>query len=310
MPCSQCQATSPPGQRFCGNCGSEFNPAPITLNTLIEQHVKQAIDTQLKDQKVVAVEIAESVFERISKWTKTFILLLTIPIGAALYMIYGQYRDFSKLIERSRSGAEQILESTSAKAHDVDQRVKAADDTMKDLNNQIDKRSELVHALDSKLTANKIETERFESSIKEYQAKVTQSGTDVLRMISTLQSQLSEIKARNAALSVAISCQDLALSIVKSINDPSKAQILSNELANGTCDPIWAEFVEAYKRERLSHHGSELNQQCVELAAEHGRKIGRHEESTLQGRHLLELNDCRDNSYITLMSVIGGPPGV
>src|SRR6185436_19486222 len=107
--CPNCQFPNPAGHKYCGHCGQQLHSIPESVSSIINRQLKLELDTRLKDQRVVAVEIAESVYERVTKWAKIFVVLVTLPLGAAVYFIYGQYASLSDLIKSSRSEAERIL---------------------------------------------------------------------------------------------------------------------------------------------------------------------------------------------------------
>jgi hypothetical protein len=202
-PCPNCQSTNPSGLRFCGHCGNTLNPIPETINSMVAEQVKRELD-RLKDQKVVAVEIAESVYERVSKWAKIFIVLLIIPLGAAIYFIYGQYTNLSEVIKTSRSETERILAGSTARARTVEGMVEAANKKTQELNALIDQRTKSLVALDSKVGG-------YETQMQEYEARVSTSGTQALSQVNSLKQNSDKALNEIGQLRDAVNRQQKAL---------------------------------------------------------------------------------------------------
>lgn len=65
---------------------------------------------------------------------------------------------------------------------------------------------------------------------------------------------------------VATECAKLAAQIaLYSVTDPAKAAVLRNELAAGTCDPLWAECLAIYEKWRLTSQAQPyINYQSID----------------------------------------------
>jgi hypothetical protein len=193
--CPFCQSANSSQQRYCGQCGNALNPTPTTINAIVEQQLQRELSLRLKDQKVVAVEIAESVYERVSKWAKIFVLLFTIPLGAALYFIYGQYTNLSGLIKNSETAAKQVLARATEEAEGAEILARNASQKTTDLNKRIDDRLHQFNMLDAKVNATLAKVTSYESRMQQYEARISKSGTSALAQVETL------TKSSNTALS-------------------------------------------------------------------------------------------------------------
>jgi hypothetical protein len=190
LPCPGCASPNSAGQRFCGNCGCLLTATPETVESL----VKREVETRLKDQKVVAVEIAESVYDRISKWAKIFVLLCMLPLGAAFYLIYGQYTNLTDLIKNSRTEAERVLAAATRKAHEVDSTTEAAGKKAAELNSRIVEQGKTVDGLDGKVSLAQTRISGYDQRMHEYESEVSKSGKEALNQIETFR------KSSNTAL--------------------------------------------------------------------------------------------------------------
>jgi hypothetical protein len=185
-PCSGCQSLNPVGQRYCGNCGQPLTPTLQNIDSLVERQVKREMEARLKDQKVVAVEIAESVYDRVSKWAKIFVVLLTLPLGAAIYFVYGQYSSLSELVKSSRSEAERILAGDTRKAKEIEGTVGAADRKAQALNSRIEAQGKTLEGLDSKVNLAQTRIAGYERTIQGYEARISKSGADALGQFESI----------------------------------------------------------------------------------------------------------------------------
>jgi hypothetical protein len=209
--CTNCECPNPTGQRFCGNCGSALSSGPESIAFIVNQQVRRELDARLKDQKVVAVEIAESVYDRVSKWAKVFVVLLTLPLGAAVYFIYGQYASLSDLVKTSRSEAQRILAGATAEANNVKSSVETATKKTDGLNALLEGQSKSLDALDSKITGAQGKLADYESRMQGYEARISKSGTELLSQFETLKQNSNTQLKDIAALQERVSQQEKEL---------------------------------------------------------------------------------------------------
>jgi len=87
-PCPQCGASVDIRLRFCGECGKALaKPAGSDVaieSTEFREAVAALIAERLKDSKVVDVETAEAIVNRLSNWAKLFAFFVGIPIALFL----------------------------------------------------------------------------------------------------------------------------------------------------------------------------------------------------------------------------------
>jgi hypothetical protein len=135
MECPKCKATNPEGKKYCGDCGACLDLEVSTFLNQVESYILQqiqvAVRDQLKDQKVVEIEIAQAIAIRLSEWTKLFGFFVGIPltIFALLLGFLGirTFADFSHLVEKAQKDATQKLSQAQQEA----QAIKTQSDNLK-----------------------------------------------------------------------------------------------------------------------------------------------------------------------------------
>jgi hypothetical protein len=107
--CVRCKASNPDDKKFCGDCGMPLDPALSQLSEIVEHAVDKqlqaALDSRLKDSKVVQVETAEAIEERLTNWAK-FYVGIPAAILAVVLALFGisKFSDFANLIEGEEGG--------------------------------------------------------------------------------------------------------------------------------------------------------------------------------------------------------------
>ncbi len=115
--CLKCGVSNPETNRYCGQCGAVLNPTLGPLWDTIEGGLHDRLETlireRFRDQKIVEVEIAESVVERVMKWTKNLAFFVGIPlvllVGALTVWGIKSLTDFQKIITTKQADVEREL---------------------------------------------------------------------------------------------------------------------------------------------------------------------------------------------------------
>ncbi len=96
-------------------------------NVKIDQAVKQALSERIKDQKVVELELAASIAERLMSWAKLFAAAIALPaaliIGVLTILGVSKYSDFSKLIGDSEVALKSSVANAAAHAKELERTV-------------------------------------------------------------------------------------------------------------------------------------------------------------------------------------------
>jgi hypothetical protein len=138
MNCPRCHSENPDGKNYCGDCGAALGqqtsgPEAISEDQLQKQ-IQAALDTRFKDQKVVEVETAQQIAERLVGWVKLLGALTSIPL-AILILILGllgitKIADFFSYVDKAKTSLEGMVGATRTKfesqTKDMELMVKAA----------------------------------------------------------------------------------------------------------------------------------------------------------------------------------------
>jgi chromosome segregation ATPase len=131
--CEYCQAENPSKNVFCGECGARLRPEVSPdiarlVDGAVERQVAEALDSRLKDQKVVEVEVAEQIAERTIKWAKLAGYFIGIPVAllASLLAFLGirTYSDLENLTNTLDKTRIQV-ESAQTDAHNAKSQAQA-----------------------------------------------------------------------------------------------------------------------------------------------------------------------------------------
>src|SRR5262249_49254044 len=78
MECANCGAANPENKHYCGDCGKPLLPQ---YDPAILQQVQIAIRRELKDRKLVEIEVTEAIITRLTKWAKLLGYFAGVPLA-------------------------------------------------------------------------------------------------------------------------------------------------------------------------------------------------------------------------------------
>ena len=125
-------------------CGAASEPALATLvEWTVKTAVKQALEEQVKDRKVLELETAEAIVTRVWGWVKTFGIAAGIVLGilaiAFVFFGYKSVSDVSKagddakaVIQEQRGALKELLADVSRTVTDAKAAIKEQQRELKD----------------------------------------------------------------------------------------------------------------------------------------------------------------------------------
>lgn len=164
--CARCNAQSPEGKNFCGDCGfpldSKLAGSAATIDPRLQQQVREIVKSDFRDQKLAELEITQAVASRLSDWAKLFAFFVGIP-AALLLIVLGllglkTYSDFSTLVEKGKK-------DITAKLADAQNQAAA-------IKTKADGLTDSFHKLDLQLA----DATKLSAQVKMLTAKVDQIG--------------------------------------------------------------------------------------------------------------------------------------
>jgi hypothetical protein len=121
--CPTCKTANPDANRYCGNCGSLLPSGSGLPETDIRQHIKSVLREELKDQRVVEVEVTEAIVTRLSTWSRLLAYFVGIPFALLIFALgflgYKSFSDFSKLVKDAESKIKPTLEQAKTDAEEI-----------------------------------------------------------------------------------------------------------------------------------------------------------------------------------------------
>jgi hypothetical protein len=140
--CPRCSTENNEGNAYCHACGQLIDPKlaaiEASLNLRLGDSIKAAIETKLKDAKILEVEVAEGVAKRLIEWGKILGLFVGVPvalIGLAL-TIFG-IQTFAGFEAKLKEAEEKATESIKER---VDKTLSNIDDHAKELVKNLDRK--------------------------------------------------------------------------------------------------------------------------------------------------------------------------
>jgi hypothetical protein len=122
MNCIKYKAANPEGKKYCGDCGSLLSLKDINDSDL-DQLIQKLVKDRFKDQKVVELELFETVLTRLSNWAKLFSFFVGIPVGLLLLVLgllgIKTYSDFSGLVNTGKQDLTQRLDQAQQQAETI-----------------------------------------------------------------------------------------------------------------------------------------------------------------------------------------------
>jgi hypothetical protein len=111
--CLNCGNDNPGSNLFCGRCGARMDAPQAALAEAIRAVIKQ----ELRDQKVVEVEITQAIASRLTDWAKLFGFFAAIPLGLLLatLAIWGvsKFADVNDKLTMAQDRAKALQDTSS-----------------------------------------------------------------------------------------------------------------------------------------------------------------------------------------------------
>ena len=138
----------------------DFGPGPGPLISAgLDAHVAEAVAARIKDAKVVEIETAQAIAERLIGWAKSAAIVMGVPLAllAVVLTILGisTWSDFNNRIAEGKKEVERQLETARQNAKDISAQATALQDQYADLKKQFGDVSTLAN--DVRGLADKVE---------------------------------------------------------------------------------------------------------------------------------------------------------
>jgi hypothetical protein len=191
MQCPKCDSENPAGKKFCGDCGARLQATGYLSDEELQAKIRAAIKEELTDQRVVEVEITESVLDRITGWAKNLGFFAGIPL-AALLLVLGllglkKYSDLWELASAAESKIGPVVERAQKTATEVDA-------TTQRLQKQSGEVESQIATLKPRLESISKDAEKFSQMEKSFDGKFAGLQASLDQKINDVQGKVSEIE--------------------------------------------------------------------------------------------------------------------
>jgi hypothetical protein len=118
MNCPRCSTENSNTNAFCKACGAAIDPKVSALETSIASQlhgrIRETIQAEFRDIKLLEVEIAEAVTERLTKWGKWLCFFMGVPVAALLAILtvlgIASYKEFKTKLSKTEKTAIATME--------------------------------------------------------------------------------------------------------------------------------------------------------------------------------------------------------
>ena len=193
MQCPKCNSENPDNKKFCGDCGNRLLPSAYLSEDELRAQIRAVIKEELTDQKVVEVEITESVLERITGWAKKLGFFAGIPL-ALLLLVLGllglkKYSDLWALASAAENKIGPVVERAQKTASDVE----ATTQRLQQRSSQVESQ---IAALKPKLETISKDAEHFAQLEKNVDGRFESLQASLDSKLNKVQGQVKQIQER------------------------------------------------------------------------------------------------------------------
>jgi hypothetical protein len=182
--CGRCGTSNPPENRFCGACGVSLGVSPPPEPwSAVDDHVRMLLEQRLKDQKLLEIETAQAIVDRLTGWAKLFGFWAALLLGilAATLAIWGigSFVDFKRTINSSRDDVLRSINKTTdglkqleTSAGDVREQFEKVRRELGTLPNDVDRVRAQINALQSQLGSNSQQLTTLQSKVSRIEERI------------------------------------------------------------------------------------------------------------------------------------------
>jgi hypothetical protein len=189
MECPACKSANPDGNKFCGECGARLVAQEAGSDGDLRGKIRTVLKEELKDQRVVEVEIAESIANRVTTWAKLAGFFVAIPLGIMIVVLggFGIYKvsDLWVLVGQAEKKVAAVTDQVAAVTHKV---TIVADDAAR--------KEEALKRLQPKIDAIEAAGQRVENLEKDFGAKLAKTEKSLNEKVANLGAKFDERAAK------------------------------------------------------------------------------------------------------------------
>jgi hypothetical protein len=190
MECPKCKAPSSDDKKYCGECGAVLRKIGDLTDADLRQEIQTILKQELKDQKLVEVEVTEAVVTKLTDWAKLLAYFAGIPI-AALLLVLGalgvkKYTDLWALTEAAEKKIEPVVEQAAKQAGVVGRQTE-------DLRRQSESAQKQLSELQPKLADIRATSERLAGYEKQFDERFAKLATNLDSKVQQIDMSVQDI---------------------------------------------------------------------------------------------------------------------
>ncbi|HWZ44983.1 MAG TPA: hypothetical protein VNW97_16025 [Candidatus Saccharimonadales bacterium] len=191
MECPNCKCSNPEGKKFCNDCGVQLNPSQYVSIPDLNRQIRAAIKEELRDQKVVEVEITELVISRIAGWARLLGYFAGVPLTILVLVLGGfgikKYTDLWSLANAAEQKVKPVVDQAQNQANDLSEKTKR----LKDEGDKVEKQ---LSELEPQIAAIKASSEKLSTLESTVNTRFSVLQKTLDQKVAGLENQVVEIK--------------------------------------------------------------------------------------------------------------------
>ena len=232
MECPKCKSINPDDKKYCGDCGGVLSIESRPILDLADPHIRKglqdAVKDQLKDQKVVEIEITQAIAARLSDWAKLFGFFVGIPLAVFAIVLgflgFKTFSDFASVVDKAQRDVTGSLQQAQREADTLRTEADSLKADYQNLKTQFGD----IRTLSQEVVALSATVKQLSDKIgfKPSKALTSELQSNLSRTLTGFQEYLQKLGYRSKAGKVDVFVDSAANNEFNAFYDPSKNLIV------------------------------------------------------------------------------------
>jgi hypothetical protein len=169
MDCSACHAKNPDDKKYCGDCGTPLSLVQNIPATALDERIRALLKERLADQKLIEVELTQSVLERITAWGKLLAYFAAVPL--ALFVVtltvlgINKYEDFRNLLASAQNNIRPIIDDAKQRSEKLQRSLDELEPKIRSINENAARLTEIEANFDRRFAGLQGEVDQLKEEV-------------------------------------------------------------------------------------------------------------------------------------------------